>query len=218
MESSDPELKPFIPVKNEFTLTSDLLLLKNNKLIIPQSLRDKAVSLAHTKHQDIVKTKKLVRENIWLPGRDKAVETVIQNCIYCQAALSTFNIILQSMSLLPHDAWTELSFDLLGPYPNGEYLLVIIDKYSRYPLVEMIQSTEAFTVIPVLERIFFMFGIPKSLKSDNGPLPFNSHAFKQFVIQLGFKHRKVTPLWPRSHAECEFFMKTFYKTTQIFQT
>ena len=50
MESSDTKLKLFIPIRNEPTLTSDLLPLKNNKLIIPQSLRDRAISLAHAGH------------------------------------------------------------------------------------------------------------------------------------------------------------------------
>ena len=94
------------------------------------------------------------------------------------------------MPFLPSAFWTELSIDFSGPYSNGEYLLVIIDKFSRYSLVEVNQSTKAFIVIPVLEQIFSMFSIPKILKSDNGP-PFNSHTFKQFASQLGFKHQKL---------------------------
>ena len=33
------------------------------------------------------------------------------------------------------------------------------------------------------------------VKSDNGP-PFNGYEFAQFADYLGFKHSKVTPLWP----------------------
>ena len=50
MKNSDPELKPFILIRNELTSTSDLLLLKNNKLIIPQSPRNKTISLAQSGH------------------------------------------------------------------------------------------------------------------------------------------------------------------------
>ena len=50
MKNSDPELKPFILIRNELTPTSDLLLLKNNKLIISQSLRNKTISLAQSGH------------------------------------------------------------------------------------------------------------------------------------------------------------------------
>ena len=30
-----------------------------------------------------------------------------------------------------------------GPFPTGEYLLVVIDAYSRFPEVEIVHSTSA---------------------------------------------------------------------------
>eukprot|EP00794_Sanderia_malayensis_P011724 gene11724-12945_t len=33
--------------------------------------------------------------------------------------------------------------DVYGPLPSGEYLLVLIDRYCRYPEVEIIKSTRA---------------------------------------------------------------------------
>ena len=36
-------------------------------------------------------------------------------------------------------------------------------------------------------------------------------SFAQFADYLGFKHRKVTPLWPEANNEVERFMKTFGK-------
>ena len=52
---------------------------------------------------------------------------------------------------------------------------------------------------------------PKVLKSDNGP-PFNGNEFRQIADYLGFKHRKITPLWPKANAESERFMRTIEKT------
>ena len=52
--------------------------------------------------------------------------------------------------------------------------------------------------------------VPQVVKSDNGP-PFNGHEFAQFADYLGFKHRRVTPLWPEANGEVELFMKTFGK-------
>ena len=77
------------------------------------------------------------------------------------------------MSDLPEAPWLDISADFYGPLPTGEYLLVIIDEYSRYPVVEIIRSTSANTVIPVFDKVFSMFGIPRVVKTDNGP-PFNS--------------------------------------------
>ena len=80
--------------------------------------------------------------------------------------------------------------------PN-EYLFVIMDDMSINH------------VLPVLDRIFSMFGVPEIVKSDNGP-PFQSADFKK--LHFGFSHRKITPYWPRANGECERFMQTLSKT------
>ena len=65
-------------------------------------------------------------------------------------------------------------------------------------------------MIPVLNEIFSVFGIPETVKSDNCP-PFNSFKFKQFAVEQGFRHKKITPLWPRSNGMCERFMRNLGK-------
>ena len=78
-----------------------------------------------------------------------------------------------------------------------------MDEYSRFPIVEIDSSTSANVVIPKLDKIFSEYGIVDIVKSDNGP-PFNSQQFKQFSNELGFHHRKITPLWPMANAEVEY--------------
>lgn len=55
------------------------------------------------------------------------------------------------MSELPGSALENLSMDFCGPLPSGKYLFVIIDEYTRYPIVEVVRSFAAKTVIPVLD-------------------------------------------------------------------
>ena len=92
-------------------------------------------------------------------------------------------------------------------------LMVAIDEYSRFPEVEILTSTSARAVIPKLDAIYARQGIPDVLKSDNGP-PFNSHEFTKFVEHLGFQHRRITPYWPKSNGEAEYFMRTLGKCTR----
>ncbi|XP_045167180.2 uncharacterized protein K02A2.6-like [Mercenaria mercenaria] len=114
------------------------------------------------------------------------------------------------MSEMPEYTFQHVSLDFAGPFPNGKYLLVLIDEYSRFPIVEIINSTSSKTVIPILNKIFSEFGICEVLKSDNGP-PMNGHEFAQFANYMGFKHRKITPLWPQANGECERFMRSIGK-------
>ena len=90
----------------------------------------------------------------------------------------------------------EVTLDFSGPWPDGKYVMVLMDEYSRFPIVEILKSINAKTVIPALDNIFSEYGTPKTLKSDNGP-PMNSHAFKQFADYLGFRHRKIIPKHPK---------------------
>ena len=62
----------------------------------------------------------------------------------------------------------------------------------------------------MLSRIFSMFGTPEKLKSDNGP-PFNGSHFATFARHYGFKHQKVTPLWPRANGLNELMMQNISK-------
>ena len=110
------------------------------------------------------------------------------------------------MSPLPIAPWTEISVDF-AELPNGQYLLVLMDDYSRFPIVEIVPSTSASVVIPRLDKVLSEYGTPDILRTDNGP-PFNSRDFANFPEDLGFRHRKNTPYWPRANAEVERFTRT----------
>ena len=155
---------------------------EGGRIVVTSVLRDKVVQTAHASHQGICKTKALIRESVWFPGIDKRVEAVVRDCLPCQATLDN-NVIepLRTMSDLPDSPWSEIAMDFCGPMQDGEYLMVVIDEYSRYPEVELINSTSSQTVIRHLDAIFSRHGIPSVLKIDNGP-PFQSTDFAQFAL------------------------------------
>ena len=93
---------------------------------------------------------------------------------------------------------------------DGTYWLVVNDEYSRFKNVSSLRSVSMDATQPVLEGLFSVLGSPLSLKSDNGA-PFNSGRFASFASDWGFKHIKITPLWPRANAEAEAFMKQLGK-------
>ena len=69
------------------------------------------------------------------------------------------------MTTLPRGPWVSLSIDFYGPVSSGEYLLNIINEYSRYAVVQVVRSTSADTVIPCIEAVFAMFGYPETIKT-----------------------------------------------------
>ena len=205
-------MKAYFKLRHEITVSNENnVFLKGTRIILPASLRSRALSLAHEGHQGLVKTKRLLREKVWFPGIDAKAKLMIEECLPCQTATPTTHHEPLQMTTLPSGPWQKLAADFCGPFPTGEYILVVIDEFSRYPEVEVLKSTSAKATIPKMDKILSTHGIPTEIKTDNGP-PFNSQEFQDFADDLGFKHRKITPLWPQANAEAERFMRTLKKT------
>ena len=111
---------------------------------------------------------------------------------------------------MPKGSWEIVHLDFYGPLSSGEYLLVVIDRYSRFPEVEIVRSTKESRVIPKLDKIFGVHGIPSVINSDNGP-PFNGDEHKKYLEVLGVKPEFATPYWPERNAEAERFMQPLGK-------
>jgi hypothetical protein len=155
--------------------------LRGQRILIPASLQQQVIQLAHVGHRGIVSTKKLLRSKVYFPNMDRLVENALTQCMACQAVTPTHQVEPLKMSPLHAAAeWTELSADFAGPLPDGTYLLVIIDEYSRFPVAEIVRSTSARTVIPVVDRVMSLLGVCKTLKTDNGP-PWNGSEWASFA-------------------------------------
>ena len=98
--------------------------------------------------------KQLLHEKIWFPKIDQDVKSLLAHCVACQAnGPETWPDLVQ-MSPLPPAPWHTVHIDFCGPFPTGEYLLVVIDAYSQFLEVDIVHSTAAKGTILKLECIF----------------------------------------------------------------
>ena len=202
-------VKPFKNIKDELTVTSNGLILRGSRIVIPESLQQRAIDLAHETHPGLSKTKALLREKVWFPNIDKMVKCTVDRCIPCQAVGKQTTPEPLAMTDMPTGPWEIVHLDFYGPLPSGDYLLVGIDRYSRFPEVEIVKSTKASVVIPKLDKIFATHGIPNTVKTDP---PFNGEEYSRYLAALGITPKFSTPLWPQSNAEAERFMQPLGKT------
>uniref|UniRef100_A0A1I8I4J1 Protein-tyrosine-phosphatase n=1 Tax=Macrostomum lignano TaxID=282301 RepID=A0A1I8I4J1_9PLAT len=119
---------------------------------------------------------------------------------------------LQATPLPPH-AWHTLGIDFTGPVQN-KHLLVIVDHFSRYPIVISMSSMTAEAVTKQLRKLFSTFGRPAQLVSDNGP-PFSSQAFHDFLRSNGVQHRSITPYHPAANGVTERINRSINKIIRI---
>ena len=206
-------VKPYRLIKDELTIGKQNIILRGSKIVIPTSLQQKAVDIAHESHQGISKTKALLREKVWFSGIDELVKKTLESCLACQAVGKAAPPEPVRLTNMPEAPWHLVHIDFVGPLPSSEYLLVVIDRYSRYPEVETVHSTKASNVIPKLDKIFATHGIPNIIKTDNGP-PFSSDDFRKYCTALGISHERVTPYWPQANGEVERFNQPLEKVIQ----
>ena len=152
----------------------------------------------------------MIRSRVWFPGIDRKVEEMVKLCIECQANSDRQSFEPLKPSPMPPTPWHTLSGDFFGPMEDGTYWFVNYDEYSKWASVDQIKNVSEEQVEPVLEKLFSIFGSPIVYKTDNGS-PFQSYKFAEFAKQWGFKHRKITPLWPRANGGAESFMKKLGK-------
>lgn len=201
-----PELKPYNKLKEELSIVNDVVL-RSNRIIPPTTLQNKLIELAHIGHQGITKTLKLLRSKVWFPNMSQLVENFVKTCNICQFTTEYKQRDPIATYIKAERPFKYLSMDYAGPFRNGKYAVVIIDKYSKFPFVNFVPSTSFNHLKPILSNLFSLFGFPETIQSDNGP-PFNGSEFTSFLNNFNIKHHCITPYWPEANGTAERFVKT----------
>ena len=79
---TDEEVSPYLKLEDELAVYQGNVL-RQTGIVLPFSIRDHVVDLAHRGHQGVVKTKSLLREKAWFPGIDVMVEDKVKACLPC---------------------------------------------------------------------------------------------------------------------------------------
>lgn len=203
----------FKAVRNELTVLGKLVL-RGTRLVIPMKLRKQVLDLAHEGHQGIVKTKQRLRTKVWWPGIDRQAEQRCRTCHGCQLVGKPLPPEPLKRTELPTQPWQDLAVDLLGPLPTGEYLLVVVDYFSRFFEVAVTKSVTSGKMISCLEAMFATHGLPMSIKTDNGP-QFVSEEFEVYLKDNNIEHRTSTPLWPQANGEVERQNRSLLKAMRV---
>lgn len=123
----------------------------------------------------------------------------------------------------PNDLWCA---DFKGEFMLGDkrycYPLTISNHASRYLLaVEGLQSVKEVTAIPVFERTFLEFGLPRAIRTDNG-VPFASpnglfglSKLSVWWLRLGIEIERIQPGHPEQNGRHERIHLTLKKSASF---
>ena len=118
------ELAPYRQVFTELWAI-DGILMRNDQIVIPKSLRARVVESAHQGHQHVEKTMKLLRQTCWFPQMHKAVSEFVKSYIACNAASVHNPPVPLEPNFLPESPWQKLHDDFKGPIAGSYYLHIL---------------------------------------------------------------------------------------------
>ncbi|KAJ1204073.1 hypothetical protein NDU88_007854, partial [Pleurodeles waltl] len=101
----------------------------------------------------------------------------------------------------------DIALDILGPIhgeSSVEYIIVVVDMFSRWPEVCFTKSIETKKVIRVLTDVIAREGIPFRLLTDNG-VQLVSKEMEDFLRWCGIKHILSALYHPKSNEMVERF-------------
>ena len=207
--------------KNNFFIDNDLLYHKGeimghkvNQLCLPEDRIEVVLRVAHdapcAEHMAFKATRARIKLNFWFPKMDDRIREYCASCQICQ--LRTPVKVADRVPITPIPRADELCFnhlnmDCIGPMvatgesnkskPKYNYALVLVDKFSRWPMAYPLRSLNAKGVCEALLQVFTTFSIPRVISSDCGT-NFTSSLTKEFLKRMGCSPRFNTPGHPEA--------------------
>jgi hypothetical protein len=171
-------------------------------------------------HFGVERTLSKLRQNghSWLLMREH-VRSYIKHCPCCQK-MSVLKPIIEAkpFTTATYEPMVRVSIDTVGPLPKKdgyEYVLVIIDNFTRFVELYPCKTTQAEEAAKLLLNHVGRYGIPQQLLSDMGP-QFVNELISQLAKTIGTEHVKTlsyskeeNALVERANKEVQRHLRTF---------
>ncbi|TRZ07699.1 hypothetical protein HGM15179_019406 [Zosterops borbonicus] len=134
-------------------------------------------------------------------SRDQA-KAIVATCPNCQQhALPTLSARVNPQGLNSCEVW-QTDATHFSQFGRQKYVHISVDTFSGTVYASAHTGEKSGDAIKHLIQAFFFLGIPKSLKTDNGPA-YKSKEFRSFLQQWGVEHKKGIPHSPTGQAIIE---------------
>ena len=198
------------PLWHQMSVVDDCLLV-DNQLAVPDKLRQAVLRRLHQGHpgQEAMLE---VSNYLWWPHIYKDIVNMAEECRSCTRYGKNAEYIIPKNSAKPLPLLTQprqkLQLDYAGPLENHKgkkiFLLVAIDRYSKFPSVKVTKSTGGTSTIKFLRTYFDTHGIPQSIKTDQ------FSGFKRKTMQKFCTENNITQKFCRGsdHRGCGLVERT----------
>ena len=182
------------------------VILKGERVFIPEPLRKKTLNILHTGHLGIEKTRLRARRDVYWPNIHKDIERMCKECQTCQEYMPSQSHEKLQPTEVPTDKWQILGTDLFSI--GQDNYLIVADYFTKYPYVEKLPNpAPSEVVVNATRHLFGQFGILRKVISDNGP-HYASKAYSDFARDWNFCHETSSPRYPQGNGFIERQIQT----------
>ena len=188
------------------------------RYVIPANMVSQVIEREHTDaHLGTSKTLAAVSKKFYWKGQAEDVAAFVRGCFVCQTHKVQRPPTYPPLAELPRPSRAQqiAAIDVKGPIvpaSNGKnYILVLVDVFSRYAWTKAVSRVDGPTVINFLvEDVIQVFGKFDLLISDNAANL--KHGIAGFMYpHLGLDYANSLPYWPQSNGSCERLVGTIGK-------
>ncbi|XP_028514411.1 uncharacterized protein K02A2.6 [Exaiptasia diaphana] len=180
------------------------LLVKDDRIVIPSDMRLEILEKIHEGHQGITKCRARAQRSVWWPGLSRQIEDLVRTCRKC-AEHRVNHKEPMIPTAVPERPWQSLGTDLC--FVKGKPYLIVVDYFSKYVEVSLLNTLNSAETIRAMESIFARHGTPDVVRSDNGP-QYDSNEFAKFASDWDFRHVTSSPIYPQSNGGAERAVQT----------
>ena len=196
----------------EYLVKSDNLWVnRHNKIYVPNALRFRVWKFFHYGkvgvHQGIQRTYRRIKQYFFWEKMLESLKNYHAMCLTCLRR-STLRNIVGPGNLLASDVFQVVAMDTFGPIWHQKRLcklLTVIDHFSKYPKVFILEHDTALEVWNLFSWNWLSeFGLPDVVLTDEGS-QFMSPTFRGNLEASGIKHKTTGTYYPDGNAVIEAF-------------
>ena len=201
------EIRPYFYHREEMSIENGIIL-RGERIIVPNSLRHEMKKKIHTGHMGINSCLRRARTHLYWPGMSNDIRIFVENCPTCSADHQRQPTQPLYAHKIPRRPWQKLGIDIFTI--KSRNYLVTVDYYSQFFEVDFLPSMTSSTIIHKMKAHFARYGLPEVIFSDNGR-QMTSKEFQDFCTEYDIKHETSSPGNSKANGMAEAAVKTAKK-------
>ncbi|XP_076059649.1 uncharacterized protein LOC143036286 [Oratosquilla oratoria] len=198
--------------------TDDAVWSERRQVMLPRVYRKEVLRLGHDSplsgHLGVRKTLDRIWQHFYWPGIRRDVAQHCRTCHTCQlVGKPNQPVPVAPLKPIPvgEEPFAKVIVDIVGPLPKTarghEYILTLMDTFSRYPEAIPLRKVRAKVVLHELISFFTKWGLPRELQTDQGSV-FLSREVMQSLGALGITKVTSSAYHPQSQGALERYHQT----------